>query len=130
MTALRPTLRLLATDDVEHIVEQACRVLETAGALVENLEAQKLLRDAGATEKDGRFRLEESMVRQAVASAPSRIAVYDRAGELAMDLGEDRVHFDPGSAAIHIFDVEQNRRREVTTDDLSLIHISEPTRLC
>ncbi|MBW2523264.1 MAG: trimethylamine methyltransferase family protein [Deltaproteobacteria bacterium] len=117
MTALRPTLRLLADDDVQRIVDQACRVLETAGALVENDEARKLLRDAGANEKDGRVQLGEALVRAAVESAPSRIAVYDRAGNLAMDLGDDRVHFDPGSAAIHIFDVDDNRRREVTTAD-------------
>ena len=38
----------------------------------------------------------------------------------ALDLGGDRVHFDPGSAAIHVFDLEDNRRREVTTADASL----------
>lgn len=34
-----------------------------------------------------------------------------------MDLGEDRVHFDPGSAAVHIFDVKLGKRREITTRD-------------
>lgn len=116
-SALRPTLRLLPSDDVERIVAQACQVLETAGVLVENQAAQALLREAGATEHGGRFRLPERMVREAAASAPSRIPIYDRDGELAMDLGDDRVHFDPGSAAIHIFDLEQNRRREVSTAD-------------
>ena len=116
-TAIRPSLRLLAPADVELIVDEACRVLDSAGVLVENEQAQQLLVEAGATVHDGRYRMGETIVREAVASAPSQIEVYDRAGELAMDLGDDRVHFDPGSAAIHVFDLEDNRRREVSTAD-------------
>jgi trimethylamine---corrinoid protein Co-methyltransferase len=116
-SSIRPTLRLFAQAEVELVVAEACRVLESAGVLVENAEAQQLLREAGASAADGRFRIPERLARAAVESAPARICVYDRAGELAMDLGEDRVHFDPGSAAIHIFDLGQNRRREVTTED-------------
>jgi len=116
-TTVRPTIRLFDPADVELIVAEACRVLETAGALVENEEAGRLLADAGATEHDGRWQLPERVVLEAVDTAPDIIKVYDRSGELALDLGEDRVHFDPGSAAIHLFDLEQNRRREVTTAD-------------
>jgi trimethylamine--corrinoid protein Co-methyltransferase len=114
---VRPTLRLLTPSDVETIVAEACSVLERSGVLVENGEARRLLQDAGAEEQGGRFRLPEKLVRQSVATAPSRICVFDRSGELALDLGEDRVHFDPGSAAIHLYDLEQNRRREITTAD-------------
>jgi trimethylamine---corrinoid protein Co-methyltransferase len=116
-SSIRPTLRLFAQPEVELVVAEACRVLESAGVLVENATAQQLLREAGASAEGGRFRIPERLARAAVESAPSRICVYDRNGELAMDLGEDRVHFDPGSAAIHIFDLGQNRRREVTTED-------------
>jgi trimethylamine--corrinoid protein Co-methyltransferase len=116
-SSIRPTLRLFAPAEVELIVAEACRILESAGVLVDNAEAQQLLNEAGASQHDGRYRIPERVVRAAVASAPRRICVYDRFGELAMDLGEDRVHFDPGSAAIHIFDLGQNRRREITTED-------------
>ncbi len=44
------------------------------------------------------------MARGALATVPPRIGVFDREGAPAMDLGGDRVHFDPGSAAIHLFD--------------------------
>jgi trimethylamine--corrinoid protein Co-methyltransferase len=116
-SSIRPTLRLFSPAEVELVVAEACRVLESAGVLVDNAEAQQLLRAAGAREHQGRLQIPEAVARAAVASAPARICVYDRFGELAMDLGEDRVHFDPGSAAIHLFDLEQNRRREVTTED-------------
>ena len=118
--AIRPTLRLLSPEDTEAIVSEACRVLETVGVLVENDEAVGLLREAGATEAGGRWMIPEAVVRDAVATAPERILVYDRDGEVAMDLGEDRIHFDPGSAAIHLYDLERNGRRDgVTTKDVA-----------
>jgi len=115
--AVRPKLQLLSQEDVEHIVEEACQVLDTAGVLVENEDAQKLLVDAGCTEHDGRYRIGQRLVRDALGSAPGQIKLYDRDGALAMDLGDDRVHFDPGSAAIHLFDLEQGKRRDAVTAD-------------
>ncbi len=116
-SAVRPSLRLLSEQDADRIVSEACQVLETAGVLVENEEARGLLGDAGASEHEGRWRIPEKLAREAVRSAPSTIRIYDRQGELAMDLGGDRVHFDPGSAAIHLFDLAQGGRRDVTTAD-------------
>ena len=115
--ATRPTLRMLAAEEVQAIVAEATRVLQTAGVLVDNAEARELLAAAGATERDGRVRIPAGAVQAALETVPARILVYDRDGEVAMDLGEDRVHFDPGSAAIHIFDLAAGRRREVATAD-------------
>jgi len=116
--ARRPSLTLFPPDESERIVGEACRVLETAGVLVENAEGRDLLAAAGAVEKNGRQRIPERLVRQALATAPSRVLLYDVRGEAACDLGEDRVHFDPGSAAIHILDPETRLRRGARTEDV------------
>ena len=118
MTAHRPSLSLLSLDEPERIVEQACRVLETAGVLVENEEGRRLLEEAGAASSDARHRIPERLVRQALSTAPSRVALFDVHGEPACDLGEDRVHFDPGSAAIHVLDPSSGRRRAATCADV------------
>jgi trimethylamine--corrinoid protein Co-methyltransferase len=68
--------------------------------------------------KNGRHTIPERLVRQALATAPSRVVLYDVCGEAACDLGEDRVHFNPGSAAIHILDPETGRRRAAKTNDV------------
>jgi trimethylamine:corrinoid methyltransferase-like protein len=47
------------------------------------------------------------------------VVLYDVRGEPACDVGDDRVHFDPGSAAIHILDPESRRRREATSQDVT-----------
>lgn len=119
MTAgIRPTLRLLAAEDVEKVIGEACAILGRTGVMVENEDARQLLQDAGASAAHGRYVLPESLIREALASVPARIAIYDRDGGLAMDLSGDNVHFDPGSAAIHLFDVKLGSRRDVTTADV------------
>jgi len=115
---LRPRVGLLSERDLDEIVGQACRTLETVGVLVENTDAAQLLAEAGAPMHEGRTRIPERLAREAVASAPRRIAVYDRTGQLALDLGEDRVHFDPGSAAIHLLDSTTGQRRDATVKDV------------
>lgn len=124
MTAApRPSLSLLAPDEPERIVGEACRVLETAGVLVENEEGRALLTAAGAAGSDGRHRIPERLVREALATVPRRVVLYDTRGEPACDLGDDRVHFDPGSAAIHVLDPERGRRRASTDDVIRLARL-------
>lgn len=117
-TTFRPRIEFLAPDDVERIVGEACRILERTGVLVENDDAAALLLAGGATRAGDRITIGEPLVRGALASAPSRVAVYDRDGNLALDLGDSRVHFDPGSAAINVHDPATGRRREAVTADV------------
>lgn len=115
---LRPTVSMFSSDDVETLVGEAISVLSQTGVLVENDDAQHLLREGGAMEAGGRFRIPEAMARRALATVPPRIELFDREGASAMDLGGDRVHFDPGSAAIHLFDARSGRRRAIGTGDV------------
>ena len=114
----RPTVTLLSPRHVEFVIGEAISVLSETGVLVENKDAQGLLRDGGAAEQGGRFRIPEAMARKALESVPPRIRLFSREGALAMDLGGNRVHFDPGSAAIHLFDAGTGRRRAIGTGDV------------
>jgi trimethylamine--corrinoid protein Co-methyltransferase len=114
----RPTTSLLSHRDVETMIGEAIRVLSETGVLVENRDAQDLLRAGGAGEAGGRFRIPETVVHGALRTVPPRIRLFGRDGASAMDLGGNRVHFDPGSAAIHLFDAGARRRREITTSDV------------
>ena len=117
MSGLRPTLEVLARDDIERIVGQACAVLRDTGFGVENVEAQALLAEAGAEVRDGRAFVDEALVRGAVATAPTRVSLWDRDGEGRIDLAGREVHFDPGSAALNILDAETQRWRRPTLED-------------
>lgn len=118
---MRPLLRLLSTEEVERVAGEACRVLERVGVLVESEEGARLLREAGAESAEGRLRIPERAVREALASVPRSFEVHDREGRLALDLGETRVHFDPGSAAIHVLDPDTGRKREAVSADLKAL---------
>jgi trimethylamine---corrinoid protein Co-methyltransferase len=114
----RPTLTLLEPGEPDRIVGEAVRVLEETGVVVESPAGARMLEQAGAPARDGRHRIPERLVRQSLEAVPSSVVLYDVAGRPACDLGGLRVHFDPGSAAIHILDPDTGRRREATTADV------------
>jgi trimethylamine---corrinoid protein Co-methyltransferase len=128
MDAVRPTLRLFTDEQVVRVVEDAMRVLQTVGFFVENAEAVELLSSAGLKAEGGRVYAPEAAVRKALSTAPSRIAVYDREGNPALDLGGDAVHFDPGSAAIHFLDPGSRRHRPPVSQDL--VHLAWVAQSC
>ena len=128
MAGIRPSVPLLTEKQIERIVDQGIDILGKVGVFVENHEALALLDGAGQRIDAGRAYLNEVVIREAIASAPSRIAVGDRQGELALDLSGDNVHFDPGSAALHILDRNARSRREPTAEDC--IHLAWVTQAC
>ena len=70
----------------------------------------------------------EDAVRRALATVPGRFSVYDRQGALALDLGGDAVHFDPGSACLFLLEGDGTRRRARAADLSSLAWITEACR--
>ena len=126
--AIRPLVALLAPTDTERVVAQAMEVLGHVGVFVENDEALALLDGAGIRIEGQRAYPDEAAIRGAVETAPRRIQVADRNGAPALDLGDDRVHFDPGSAALYILDPETRRRRLPTVDDC--VHLAWVAGAC
>jgi trimethylamine--corrinoid protein Co-methyltransferase len=118
--ARRPKLELLETSQPGRIVDEAMEILEKIGVFVENAEGQRLLNDSGARvdKAQNRVHIPRKLVESCLKTAPDHIQVYDRDGDLRLDLRDDNVHFDPGSAALRIFDPELGQPREAVTADL------------
>jgi len=118
--AKRPQLQLLETSAVKQIIDEALVILMDVGAFVENGEGLKLLAEAGAQvdHTQNRAHIPPNLVEKCLKTAPSHIKVYDREGESALDLREDMVHFNPGSAALRIFDPQLGKPRDAFTKDL------------
>lgn len=119
MKGRRPKLEMLSPDLVGRITAEAIEILEAIGVFVENEEAFSLLADAGCRVDRDRRRvfIGEDLVRLSLGKAPKAIRVYDARGELAMDLSGDNVHFDPGSAAVNLYDYEAGSIRKPTSKD-------------
>jgi trimethylamine--corrinoid protein Co-methyltransferase len=81
-------------------------------------QGRQLLLQAGAWESNGRIRIPENMLTDAIASAPSRIPMYDRLGNLSMPLELGKVFFGMGSDTIFTMDVNTGERRQALAQDV------------
>ena len=121
----RPGLRMIADETIKKIIEEALSILKKIGILVENQEALRLLKGAGMVLKENRVLITEDLVRTCLKSAPSTIKIYDRAGNLIMDLADDNVYFVPGSTAVYFLDSEGEIRKPTTQDYINLVKLTD-----
>ncbi len=117
---IRPKLEFLSKEFIQKIIDEAYDILEKEGIFVENQEAMRLLKEAGmkADESTQRVHITPELVRDSLSSTPSIIKLYDRTGDKEFVVGGDHVHFDPGSAAITIFDHETSEERKAVSEDM------------
>jgi len=115
-----PLLQLLTNEMADRVLDEAYDLLETVGVDVQDSEAARLLMENGARPHKDRRRisLPESVVRQALATAPHAFDLVAADGSPAVHYGEDRVHFDPGSSAVHVLDGATHEHRNATSQDL------------
>jgi len=114
----RPKLDMLSESFIDQIVSEALDVLGITGVLVENDEALRLLADAGCALKGQTVTIKETLVEESLKTSPHSIKIYDRSGDLAMNLEGDAIHFDPGSGALTILDPVTLEERDPVTKDL------------
>lgn len=116
----RPKVELLDRTFIDKILEEAFAILERQGVFVENAEARSLFKKAGMAvdESHQRVTLTRKLVEESLAATPSSIKLYDRSGQKEFLVGGDEVHFDPGSAAVKIFDHQARQERKADTSDL------------
>jgi len=118
--ATRPQLKLLSDELIQKILDEAYEVLEKKGVFVENKEALSLFSQAGAKidASTQRVFIKPELVESSLSSAPSTITFYDRNEEVTHVVGENEVHFDPGSAAVTILDSRTQQQRKAVSRDL------------
>ena len=115
-----PWAEVLTPEQVERIVAEAIETLSTIGVAVESLPAVEHLTSAGAkVSRDGkRVLIPADLVQRSIDSAPERFSLFDRDGNEVASIGGDRVIFDPGSAAISVYDFTEQRSRRPSTKDV------------
>jgi trimethylamine---corrinoid protein Co-methyltransferase len=126
---LHPTVRVLSDEQMRAIHNTSLDILSGTGIVMKSEAARELLLDAGAWETDDpaagpgvkRIKIPEHLILEAIGSAPSRIPMYNRLGQLTMPLEGDNVFFGPGSDCIYTMDVETGERRPAVADDVQRI---------
>ncbi len=117
MTIIRPQIKVLDADYKNKIFNEAKNILETQGVFIENEDAIELFTMNGITHKDSRFFIPSDIIDKCLSTVPNEIKLFDREGNEHINLKSDEVHFDPGSAAIFILDVNTGDIREALTED-------------
>ena len=121
VATLHPTIRMLSDEQIEAIHHTSLDILSRTGIVMKNDAARELLLEAGAWESQDRLKITEYLVMDAIASAPSRLPMYNRLGELTMPLEAGKVFFGPGSDCPFTIDLESGERREAVADDVRRI---------
>jgi trimethylamine--corrinoid protein Co-methyltransferase len=97
---------------LEHIYGVALEVLARVGGEFHDPVAVALLAEAGArVENDRRVRIPDTLVAEALQSAPRKIAVYGRDGQPGLFLEGRNTYFGPGSDTPYTLDPVSGERR-------------------
>lgn len=114
----RPTISLLTDTIVERIIDEAYTILDRTGVQVESEDARRLLAAHGVRIEHDRAHFPAAVIDGCRQSVPRSIPLYDRDGNLTGILMDNRIHFDPGSAALNLLDSDGRTIRKPVTRDL------------
>ena len=125
-SGLSGRMTLLSGEKCQAIYDAALGIIADVGMTVPHAAARELLAGAGATvEGEDLVRIPRELVAKARATVPSMIRVYDRSGELAMQLGGYNSYFGTGSDLMYTYDLESGERRLSVLAD-----VGRMARLC
>src|SRR6476660_8317073 len=117
---MRPRLSVLEPELIERVVDEAKRVLATHGMEIRGPGLRQRLLDAGLPQRpDGRILFPRDVVEEGIRSAPSSFRLFDRGGAFRADIGEDRVHFIPGSSGLKVLDHRTGEARQAMSLDFA-----------
>ena len=122
---LQPLIGVLSDEGVRSLHNATLEILEKIGVEMQDPQGRDLLLEAGAWESDGRIKIPERLVDEAISAAPSRIPMYDRLGNLTMPLELGKTFFGSGSDTTFTLDVTTRERRLAKAEDAENI-----ARLC
>lgn len=111
-------LGFLTREEMEKIHSCALELLQDTGAEIQHKGAIEALKNAGCYVKKKRVHIPPSLIEWALKQAPSRIFLYDRDGEIAMDLSERNTYFGTGSDCCNLYDWETRSHHTFTEQDM------------
>jgi trimethylamine---corrinoid protein Co-methyltransferase len=117
---MKTLYEVLSREEIERIHTSSMDILENVGIKVDYAVARDLFRKAGARVDDEQqsVRIPESLVRQAIASAPSQFKLFGSDGSLEMQIGGDALQFAALGTPTAILDMETGGHRASTLADL------------
>ena len=110
-------LKALSDKDIETVYNAALCVLDRTGSIIESQDAVELLCKAGAhIDRSHRVHIPPKLVEQALAWAPKTVKMYDRLGNPAKALGEDKSYFSAHQTCPQTLDLLTGALKPTTLD--------------
>lgn len=108
---------ILKEEEIQEIVEGAYKILETIGVEVHNEKALTLLEKLGCQVENTRVKIPRGVVADALSTVPSYVKIYDRDGNLSMDLGGRNCYYGSGPTCPNFIDARSGQRRTAIKQD-------------
>jgi trimethylamine--corrinoid protein Co-methyltransferase len=121
MEIQKPKLTILSEEAIGKIIDEAMEALEKLGITIEDPDTLGILGDMGAeiTKETHNAKIKRSMVEAAIKSTPKELTLYDMAGNEKFSFGDGQIHFDPGSAALFLYDAANSVMKLPKVDDVA-----------
>jgi trimethylamine--corrinoid protein Co-methyltransferase len=114
-----PNYRILDEDQIGTIHQATLQLLETTGVSVRHPDGIQLLKSAGCRVKnDDIVLIPNALVEECIHSAPSRITIFNRSGDAAMQLEGSNVHFGLGTDLLQTYDLQSGDLRPSQLQDV------------
>jgi trimethylamine--corrinoid protein Co-methyltransferase len=111
--------RILSKEKIEKINAYTFDLLEEVGVWVQSEEALDILGRARCDVRDVKqVKIPRKVVFEAIEASPKEIQVYNRNGELAMNLKTGSCYYGTGSDCPHTIDFESGQRRGCVKRDV------------
>ncbi|MCK8827276.1 trimethylamine methyltransferase family protein [Natroniella acetigena] len=114
-------LKFLDQNQMDLIHQKTLDILEEVGVRVENKKALELFDEKGAeVDFDEEIvKLPNSMVEDAIDTAPSKVILYGREEDNHIELGGTNVYIGTGGTAVNVLDIDTGERRKATSQDVA-----------
>jgi trimethylamine--corrinoid protein Co-methyltransferase len=105
---VQPRITVLTPEQVEQVHNYSLQILSSVGVRVDSEQAREIFARAVGPSwvEDDRVRIPRDLVESALEVAPSTVELYDRQGQLAFRLGDDRTRFGIGVTTLYYQDPE------------------------
>ncbi|MCG6895443.1 MAG: trimethylamine methyltransferase family protein [Desulfobacteraceae bacterium] len=113
----KPRLNVLQSEQVEDVYMATMEVLERTGVRITHQRSLDLLLDAGARVDGDRVRIPDSLVKDALNRAPSRVVLGTRSGERTVKLERNRSWFGPSLDCLDYLEPATGERRKFRLED-------------
>ncbi len=101
---VQPKITVLSRDQMERVHEYSLQVLLNTGVRVDSAQARQIFSQGGASVDGDRVRIPRELVEWALKAAPSTVDLFDRNGNHAFCLGDDRMRFGIGVTVLNYQD--------------------------